>query len=113
MSRLTIQGFQQRHPWVMRPFVIIDAILTPRRWARIGDRASLAIERALTGDSQGVARALRATFGWVGSLRAWIIRDRPLLMRAAWRFRKFVWSVTWAVIVVMRLWPRRVRVPTV
>jgi hypothetical protein len=112
MNRLTIQEFQQRHPWVMQPLVIIDAILTPRRWVRVGDRAALAFERALTGDSQWVARALRATFGWVGRLRAWIIRDRPLLMRAAWRIRKFVWSITWAFIVVMRLWPRRVRVPT-
>ena len=31
----------------MQPFVIIDAIPTPRRWARIGDRAALAFERAL------------------------------------------------------------------
>jgi hypothetical protein len=32
-------------------------------------------------------------------------------MRAAWILRKFIWSVTWAFIVVMRLWPRRVGVP--
>jgi hypothetical protein len=111
MSRITIQGFQQRHPWVMQPIVVIDAILTPRRWARVGDRAALAFERALTGDSQWLTRTLRAVFGWVGRLRVWIIRDRPLLMRAAWRLRKFVWSITWAFIVVMRLWPRRPRVP--
>ena len=112
MERFTIQELQQRHPWVMQPLVVIDAILTPRRWARIGDRAAFAFERALTGDSRWIANALRAAFGWVGRLRAWIIRDRPLLMRAAWRLRKFVWSCTWAFIVVMRLWPRRVRVPT-
>jgi acetyl esterase/lipase len=34
-----------------------------------------------------------------------------MLMRPAWAVRKFIWSVTWAFIVVMRLWPRRVRVP--
>ena len=112
MTRFTIQDFQQRHPWVMQPLVLIDAILTPRRWTRIGDRAALAFERALTGDSRWIATALRAAFGWVGRLRAWIIRDRPLLMRAAWRLRKFVWACTWSFIVVMRLWPRRVRVPT-
>jgi hypothetical protein len=111
MNRFTIQGFQQRYPSVMRPLVIIDAILTPRRWAGVGDRTTLALERALTGDSQWATRVLRAAFGWVGRLRVAIIRDRPLLMRAAWRVRKLVWSITWAFIVVMRLWPRRVRVP--
>jgi hypothetical protein len=111
MSAWNIQSFQQRHPWIMRPAALLDAALTPRRWsARLGDAAS-AVSGILTRDSTPLARVLNRLFHPLSVLRARTLDGRPRLMRAAWRFRRFVWSATWGFIVVMRLWPRRVPVP--
>ena len=107
----TIQSLQQRFPWLMRPLAAFDALLTPRRWAAWFSTAALAVSNVITRDSTSVARALQSAFGWLSRLRSAVLRGRPMLMRPAWAVRKFIWSVTWAFIVVMRLWPRRVRVP--
>jgi hypothetical protein len=110
--RLTIQSFQERFPWVMRPLAAVDALLTPRRWApRPFQGAAARVEALLTRDSQPLARLIRRMFGWVAALRAALLRDRPVLQRLAWVFRQQVWAAVWAFIVVMRLWPRRVPVP--
>ncbi len=95
----------------MWPAVAFDFVMTPRRWAGPFNRLAIAFSDLLTRDSTPVARALIALFGWVRGLRAAALRGRPVLMRLAWVLRKFIWSVTWAFIVIMRLWPRRVRVP--
>ena len=107
-----IQSIQQRFPWLMWPLAAADVMMTPRRWAAWFNRAALALSDLVTRDSTSLARALVALFGWLGAVRAALLDGRPLLMRLAWAFRKFVWSVTWAFIVVMRLWPRRVIVPS-
>jgi hypothetical protein len=111
MNRLNIQSIQQRFPWIMWPVTALDALLTPRRWSAAFDRATAGVSAALTADTAPLARRLIAAFGWLSSLRERLLADRPVLMRIAWVVRKFIWSATWAFIVVMRLWPRRVRVP--
>lgn len=112
MPRLTIQSFQERFPWVMRPFAFVDAVLTPRRWAPpFLQGAAARLESALTVDSRGPVRVLRRAFGWAGSLRAATLRGRPRAQRVAWIVRQQVWAAAWSFIVVMRLWPRRVPVP--
>lgn len=109
---LDIQSLQQRFPWIMWPLAALEAVMTPRRWAAWLSRGTIALSDLLTRDSTPFARALIAMFGWVGALRAAVLRGRPSLMRAAWAIRKFIWSVAWASIVAMRMWPRRVPVPT-
>jgi hypothetical protein len=111
MNRLNIQSIQQRFPWIMWPITLLDAVLTPRRWSAAFERGATRITNLLTADTAPLARRLIAAFGWLGSLRAQLLADRPALMRVAWRVRQFFWSATWAFIVIMRLWPRRVRVP--
>lgn len=95
----------------MRPLAAFDAVLTPRRWAAGFGDAATAVSRVLTRDSTPLARWLNTVLRPVSVARARMLDGRPRLMRAAWTFRKFVWSATWGFIVVMRLWPRRVRVP--
>ena len=95
----------------MWPLAAVDALLTPRRWAGPFERSATAISTLLTRDSTPIARALNTLFEPLSSLRASILEGRPALQRGAWMFRKLVWSSTWAFIVVMRLWPRRVPVP--
>jgi hypothetical protein len=111
MNRLNIQSIQQRFPWIMLPVTVLDALLTPRRWASAFDGVATRLSAILTADTAPLARILIAAFGWLGSLRGRLLADRPTLMRMAWRVRQFIWSATWAFIVIMRLWPRRVRVP--
>ena len=112
MSRLTIQSIQERFPWVMRLPAFVDVLLTPRRWAPpILQGAATSITAALTGDTLGLARRLRRVLGWLSTLRAAVLRDRPRMQRVAWFFRQQVWAAVWSFIVVMRLWPRRVPVP--
>ena len=111
MNRLTIQSIQQRFPWIMWPVTALDVVLTPRRWGGAFEGVGARLTAALTRDTAPLARRLVALFGWVGSLRGRLLADRPLLMRIAWRVRQLIWSITWAFIVIMRLWPRRVRVP--
>jgi hypothetical protein len=96
----------------MQPLALVDALLTPRRWApSFLQGAASRLEAALTADSLPVARVMRRAFGWVADLRAASLRDRPRAQRVAWVFRQQVWAAIWSFIVVMRLWPRRVRVP--
>ena len=109
---MTIQSIQERFPWLMRPVVWLDTLLTPRRWRTVPDGAARAIERLLTRDTSRLARRVNAATAWVSALRARALVDRPGLMRVAWRFRKSVWSTIWTGIAVIRLWPRRVPVPT-
>jgi hypothetical protein len=111
MNRLNIQSIQQRYPWIMWPLTQIDALLTPRRWTAAFERGAARVTSALTTDTAPLARTVVAVFGWLSSIRGRVLTGRPLLMRIAWRVRQFIWSATWAFIVTMRLWPRRVRVP--
>lgn len=108
---MTIQSIQERFPWLMRPVVWLDTLLTPRRWRIVPERAAAAIERLLTRDTSGLARRVNAATRGLSTLRARVLADRPGLMQVAWRFRKTVWSTVWTGIAVMRLWPRRVPVP--
>ena|SRR5688572_11005258 len=112
MPRLTIQAIQERFPWLMRPSAVLDAVMTPRRWAPASwQRPAARLTSVLTADTLGLARALRRVFGWVSRLRAAVLRDRPGMQRVAWFFRQQIWALVWSFIVVMRLWPRRVPVP--
>jgi hypothetical protein len=112
MARLTIQSIQERFPWLMRPLAVLDALMTPRRWAPPALQGVAArFEAVLTGDSLALARGLRRAFGWLSAFRAAVLRDRPRLQRLAWVFRQQVWAAAWSFIVVMRLWPRRAPVP--
>lgn len=112
MPRLTIQAIQERFPWLMRPSAVLDAVMTPRRWAPASwQRSAARLTSVLTADTLGLARALRRVFGWVSRLRAAVLRDRPGMQRVAWFFRQQIWALVWSFIVVMRLWPRRVPVP--
>ena len=112
MSRLTIQSIQERFPWIMRLPAFVDVLLTPRRWApSFLQGAASSVTAALTGDTLGLARRLRRVLGWMSTIRAAVLRDRPRMQRVAWFFRQQVWATVWSFIVVMRLWPRRVPVP--
>lgn len=111
MNPLNIQSIQQRFPWIMWPVARLDALLTPRRWTAAFEGIATRLSSALTADTAPLGRWLVSAFGWLGSLRGRILADRPVLMQMAWRVRQFVWSATWAFIVMMRLWPRRVGVP--
>ena len=107
---MTIQDIQERFPWLMRPAVWFDAALTPRRWAPF-NAAATRFSNALTRDTAPLAAAINARLAWVSRLRGRMLSGRPALMRAAWWWRRTVWSATWAFIAIMRLWPRRVRRP--
>jgi Lipoxygenase len=111
MNRLNIQSIQQRFPWIMWPLTWVDALLTPRRWTAAFEGGARRMTSALTADTTPLVRTIVAAFGWLSSIRRRVLADRPVLMRIAWRVRQLVWSATWAFIVTMRLWPRRVRVP--
>jgi hypothetical protein len=112
MPRLTIQAIQERFPWLMRPSAWLDVMMTPRRWAPSSlEGAAARLTAMLTADSLGLARVLGRVFGWMSTLRAAVLRDRPWLQRIAWFFRQQIWALVWSFIVVMRLWPRRVPVP--
>jgi hypothetical protein len=107
----TIQEIQQRFPAVMWPLAWLDAVLTPRRWGCAIDRAASAITHALVVDS---TRAAAIAVGLFAPLSRWRVRaleKSPVLMHVDWRLRRFIWSVTWAFVVVLRLWPRKVPVP--
>jgi hypothetical protein len=95
----------------MHPVVWVDVVFTPRRWSLGFARAAASFEALLTRDSSGLARGLNVALAPVSRLRTVALTGRPLLMRLAWVFRRTVWSFTWTVIAVMRLWPRRPRVP--
>ena len=101
-------SIQQRFPWIMWPLTRLDALLTPRRWSALFERAAGRITSALTTDTAPLARSLISAFGWLSAVHGRILAGRPVLMRIAWRVRQFIWSATWAFIVTMRLWPRRV-----
>jgi len=95
----------------MRPTVWLDVALTPRRWGLGFARAATGFEALLMRDTAPLAARLNAILSPVSALRAAVLSGRPRLMRLAWGFRKTVWSVAWTGIAVMRLWPRRPRVP--
>jgi Lipoxygenase len=111
MNRLNIQSIQQRFPSIMWPLTWVDALLTPRRWTALLETGARSLTSTLTADSARLSRSLVAAFGWLSSLRGRIIAGRPVLMHIAWRVRQLIWSATWAFIVTMRLWPRRVPIP--
>ena len=99
-------------PWLMWPMAVIDALLTPRRWAPAPLQGLAArMSAALTRDSLPIARWLGRMLGWAARLRAALLRDRPGLQRVAWFVRQYVWAAVWSFIVVSRLWPRRTPVP--
>jgi hypothetical protein len=111
---MTIQSIQERFPWLMRPFAFVDALLTPRRWApSFLQGAATRLEAVLTADSRSLAQALRQGLAWLSVLRAAVLRDRPRLQRLAWLLRQYVWAAAWSLIVVIRLWPRRVPTPEI
>ncbi len=112
MPRLTIQSIQERWPWVMRPLAVLDAVMTPRRWAPRPMRGAAArVSATLARDSRPLARRLERLFSPLSRLRAALLRDRPRVQRAAWLFRQQVWAAAWSFIVVTRLWPRRTPLP--
>ncbi len=108
---MTIQSIQRAFPRVMAPFVLLDIVLTPRRWACGLDRAATAISNALVVDSTGVAHFLMRFLSRFGPLRTRLLSNSPFLMRVDWVLRKYYWAVSWGLVVIVRLWPRRVPVP--
>jgi hypothetical protein len=108
---MNIQSIQTRAPWLMAPLVLLDIVLTPRRWACGLDRAATAVSKALTMDSTGLARFLSRILSRFSPLRTRLLSKSRFLMRADWVLRKYYWALTWAFVVVVRLWPRRVTIP--
>src|SRR5262249_17509224 len=52
-----------------------------------------------------------SAFGWLSTIRARLLEAIPFLVPLDWQIRKFLWSVTWASVVILRLWPRKPPVP--
>ena len=95
----------------MAPFVLLDILLTPRRWACGLERAANAVSRVLVGDSTGFAGVLMRMFHWLSPVRTRLVSSSRFLAHMDWGIRKTYWAVTWAFVVFVRLWPRRVPVP--
>src|SRR5215475_1589861 len=110
-SEFSVQSFQQRFPWIMWPAAWLDAALTPRRWAYALDRVATAVSNLLIGDSTRPARFLNRLFHAFSDLRERMLEGSPFLMRLDWRVRKFTWSLMWASVVVLHLWPRKTPIP--
>src|SRR5262245_37672683 len=108
---MNIQALQRKFPWIMTPFVLLDILLTPRRWACGLDRTATAVSNALVIDSTGLSRSLMRLLNRVSPLRTFLLSKSRLLMRLDWEFRKFYWAFTWAFVVFVRLWPRRIPIP--
>ena len=70
---MTIQSIQERFPWLMRPVVWLDTLLTPRRWRTVPDGAARAFERLLTPDTSRLARRVNAATAWLSRLRAGVL----------------------------------------
>jgi len=108
---MTIQTIQRRSPWLMAPFVLVDILLTPRRWSSGMERAATAVSNALVLDSTGLARFLMRLLNRLSPLRAHILSRSRFLTRVDWAIRKSIWAFTWAFVVFVRLWPRRTPIP--
>jgi hypothetical protein len=107
----TIQGIQERFPWIMLPFAVMGSLLTPQRWACIVDRAAASITGALVFDTTRLAGFLIRCCGVVSRVRVRLLNKNVNLKRFDWRIRKWFWAVLWTSAVVFRLWPKKVPVP--
>jgi hypothetical protein len=108
---MNIQALQRRFPWIMTPFVLLDVLLTPRRWACGLERIATAASNALVVDSTGLSHSLMRLLNRLSPLRTRLLSGSRFLMRVDWEFRKFFWTFTWAFVVVVRLWPRKIPIP--
>jgi len=108
---LTVQGIQERFPWIMLPLAAMGSLLTPQRWACGVDRAAASITGALVFDTTRLAGFLIRCFGGVSRIRVPLLNKNAALKRLDWRIRKFFWGVLWTSAVISRLWPKKVPVP--
>lgn len=107
-SSHTLQGLQERHPWLMRPIEVLDRVLTPARWpAWFGGHVWASFD--LLPDTRTSAKALAAAL----HKRDATSTHRPgrLARALEWRVRRGVWSLLWAIPVAYISRPKRVPVP--
>jgi arachidonate 15-lipoxygenase len=129
-----IQDIQEKAPWIMKPYEVIDALLTPSRWRCAlgtdtkGARHAVKVDSTsfthkflkLLGRDESADLVGGASKAQVGNLRHISdSRHRELKQRARvsvlgrldWCIRKLFWSLVWTPAVIVRLRPKKVRVP--
>jgi hypothetical protein len=95
----------------MKPYEVVDAVLTPSRWGCALGTEKKGARHAVRIDSTGFTRKVLKLLGRNDNASSAQRTRVSVLGRIDWQIRKFVWAVMWTSAVIVRLRPKKVRVP--
>ena len=107
---MSLHSFQRRHPWIMVPSEVLNAITTPERWPFMPEGLARAITRLIAFDTTALGSALRRV-NVLGPLRDAVLPRSRGMRSLDWQIRKLFWTFQWCLMVVLQGWPRRAPQP--